>query len=354
MQTQKLSSRSRLPNRRRRGLAATIGLVVGTAAGSAFVLLAASAGAYQGSGEANALLDATHLPPLLTSHSEVVELRYDVHCLPAGEDESARPCEAGGKVFVRPGSHGPYRELPLRVDETAVEERFVAAVPRDVSSGIDGFTYYAVFESEAAGATMTLPAGGASAPQRSVPLTDPVEVALGAHTFGAARKADARVLEAGWGDGSLEIGLESGRNLPPIGGSSFDVDSGRTIHVLDQVHRRILRWSLDGSGPVAVPLAIDGTIADLAIGSDGIVYVLESARPGRQPVLRTFGPAGEHRGAVEVGERTASQVRVGPGGPLVLQHPSGHWIPMTSEGPIVAESAQGCRRSSRTSAPWGR
>ena len=328
------------PNRRK-GVAAALGAaVVAATAGTAFTFLVAGAGAYQGSGEAKAAIDATHLPPLLTLAGEPVELRYDIYCIPAGEDSNASPCDAGGTVFVRPGTRGTFRELPLHVDETADEGRYVAVVPREMASATEGFTYYAVLESQVAGMTMMLPTGGGSAPQRSVPLSEPVEIALGAHVFGATRTADARILETGWGDGSTEVGLENGRNLPPIGASSFDVDGRRTVHLLDQVHRRVFRWSADRSGPVAVPVAIDGTIADLAVAPDGTMHVLESARAGRGPVLRSFGAAGERRGMVEIAERTASQVRVGPRGPIVLQQPSGQWMPVALEGKVVSESTQ--------------
>jgi hypothetical protein len=340
MPTHQSSNKSQPTTRRRPRLTATIGLLVGATAGVALVLLSAAAGAHSGADEARALLDATHLPPLLTSRGEPVELRYDIYCVSAGDDQNDRTCETGGKVFVRPGDRGPFRQLPLHIDESAVEGRFVAVVPNTIAHAAEGFTYYAVLESKAAGMTVTLPAGGASAPQRSLPLDDAVEVSIGTHTFGAARKADTRVLEASWGDGFAQVGLESGRNLPPIGGSSFDVDERRTVHVLDQVHRRVLRWRAGGSGPVSVPLVIDGTLADLAVASDGTAYVLESAREGIGPVLRTFGPAGERRGTVDVGERTASQVRVGHRGPIVLQHPSGQWMPMTMDGGALSASSQ--------------
>lgn len=340
MTTQKPSDKGRRPTIRPTRVAGAIGIACGIVAGIAFALLTAAAGATHGSSETKPYLDATHLPPLLTRPGEAVELRYDVYCVPVQEDQNGTPCDAVGRVFVRPGNRGSYREISLHVDPTALEGRHVAVVPADVATADEGFTYYAVFQTTTGDTTMTLPAGGPSAPQRSVRLDRPVEVSLGSHTFGVTRRADARVFEASWGDGLTEVGLESGRNLPPIGASSFDVDNKRTVHVLDQAHRRLMRWSLNGSGPVAIPLAIDGTIADLAVGSDGSVYVLESAREGRRPVLRTFGEAGELRGTVELAERTASQVRLGPRGPIVLQHPSGQWMAMEMESQLVPESAQ--------------
>lgn len=290
--------------------------------------LSAIAGAHQGLSGAKAVFDATHLPPLLTIPGDPVELRYDVHCLPAGVDVEERPCDVRGSVFVRRGLHGVYRELPLRIDETATEGRYVAVLPNDVTGDSAGFSYYAVLASAAAHSAMTLPAGGARSPQLSMPLGNPISVSLGAHVFGAPNRADARVFSAAWGNGLADVGLEEGRNLSPTGGSSFDIDIGRSVHVLDQVHRRLLGRSANGSAATPVPIGIDGTIADIAVEPSGTTYVLETERADHRPLLREFAPSGEARGAVEIGDRTASEVRIGPGGPIVLQQPSSQWVPV--------------------------
>lgn len=327
---------SQAQRRRGRRLAGVAGAVLGTCTGVALIVLSSVAGAPRGLGAAQAVFDATHLPPLLTIPGEPVELRYDVHCLPAGVDvDVLKPCDVHGSVFVRRGSRGAYRKLPLRLDETAAEARYVAVLPSDVTSGSAGFSYYAVIESEAAHSALTLPAGGARSPQISMPLDNPISVSLGTHVFGAPTPADARVFGAAWGDGPGDVGLEDGRNLSPVGGSSFDVDADRTVHVLDQVHRRLLRRSADGSAMPSVPIGIDGTIADVAVEPSGTTYVLETERADHRPLLRAFTPSGEARGAVEIGERTASEVRIGLGGPIVLQQPSSQWVPV----PVGAEPA---------------
>jgi hypothetical protein len=276
-----------------------------------------------------------------------VELRYDVHCVPAAEEMVEAPCEVDGSVHVRPGASGPYRELPLRVDAGAAEGRHVARVPVDVTRARGGFTYYAVLRSPTSGVTTTLPAGGAQAPQRSVPLVASVDVSLGPHGFGATRRPDERVVSVSWGSGQGDAGLENGRGLPPVGASSFDVTRDGTLYLLDQVHKRLLRWEPGASSPVAAPLAIDGTLADLAVASDGAAHVLELAHAGRPPVLRAFGRGGESRGAAEIPERTASQVRIGPGGPSVLQQPSGQWVPTAVGGRSVDVAAPDGPRAGR-------
>jgi hypothetical protein len=48
---------------------------------------------------------------------------------------------------------------------------------------------------------------------------------------------------------------------------------------------------------------------------------------GRTPLLRTFAPDGRLRATEHLPERTWAQVRVGPSGPVVQEHPSEQWMP---------------------------
>jgi hypothetical protein len=167
--------------------------------------------------------------------------------------------------------------------------------------------------------------------------------------FGHARSADARVAEADWGDGPDEAGLEQGRDPTPIGGSSFDVDGAGAVAVLDEAHKRLLRWQSGDRVPSRVPLAINGTLADISLAHDGTIYVLESAggpKPGA--LLRAFRSGGSAVGSVGTDER-AVQVRIGPSGPVVLQQPSGQWIEAAAGGRLLPPSAQ--RRSGRPGRP---
>jgi hypothetical protein len=147
------------------------------------------------------------------------------------------------------------------------------------------------------------------------------------------------VFSASWGGGAADVGLESGPNLTPTGGSSFDVAPDGVVHVLDEIHRRVLRRSADGSMLSSAELGIDGTLADIAIGPDDTTYVLETARTDHRPLLRAFGRSGEPRGSVEIGERTASQVRIGPDGPIVLGQPSSQWVPADVGAPSAASAS---------------
>ena len=342
------------PRRRGRRLSAGLsGLAAGVLAGGAALALAGVAVATR-TGPApevdpGALVEAAHLPPLLTAPGEPAGLRYDIYCAAQGSDpESGAPCDAGGTVYVRAGQAGVFRAVPLRLDAGAAEGRYVAELPREIAGSPAGFSYYAVVRNQSSGASLTLPAGGPAAPQRSVPLAHTAAVSLGRHGFGSTRRADARVAAAAWGDRPDQVGLEGGPEVQPVGASAFDVDAAGTVTVLDQAHRRVLRWAPGARNPDAVPLAIGGTLADMSVAPDGTIYVLESvgSEPGRAPLLRSFDATGRARGEWAVAERTASQVRIGPAGPVTLQYPSGQWMPVAERGLALAKGAQVSRGQS--------
>ena len=328
------------PTGRRIRPGTVFGVVAGAVFGVVMVLLAGTAFAQRlASQTPEPLLEATHLPPLLTTPGERVELRYDAFCVvPESIPDSA--CDVEGAVFVRPGDAGPFHELALRESGSASDGRLGTVVPAAIARATGGFSYYAVLRSRATGTSVTLPAGGAAAPMRSFALARHVDVALGAHAFGRARSATARVAHAAWGERPLHVGLEQGTNLSPIGGSSFDVSIDGTVHVLDQANKRLLRWRAGAQTPRPVPLSINGTLADLAVAEDGTLYILETtAEDGRAPVLRTFAANGTSTATVDLAER-ASQVRVGPDGPVVLQNVSGQWRPAADGNGVLGAAAQ--------------
>jgi hypothetical protein len=253
-----------------------------------------------------------------------------VYCSP-GDEEETGPCAASGTVFARSGDSGPFGEIRLQ-RATGGTSGLVAHLPDEIADSRSGFSYYAVLRSDASGRALTLPAGGAASPQRSLPLARGTAVGLGAHTFGHGQVAETRVVEASWGSGPGQVGLEQGRNLTPIGGSAFDVQEDGTVSVLDEANRRLLRWNAGASAPEHVPLAINGTLADLSVAEDATISVLEtSAGQGRSQVLRSFGRDGVARGSIEIAER-AALVRQGPHGPVVLQQPSGQWMSAAIDG----------------------
>jgi hypothetical protein len=329
-------------------LVATIGLLAGALAGAAAFVVVGSAVAQRGADSNGPFVEATHLPPLLTAEGEPVDLSYDTYCIDSQSEEAEGSCALTGSVFIRPGAKGQFRELPLLSDGTA--GRLVAQVPETIASSRTGFTYYAEIKAESGRASVTLPAGGASAPHQSLPLGRAIEIDLGRHRFGEPSPADERVAEIGWGDGQSEAGLEQGRNLTPIGASAFDIDPSGVVVLLDQAHRRVLRWRNGSGKPTRIPVAIAGTLADMSLAPDGTIYVLESVnRLGRTPLVRRFDSYGEELEPTEIAERTSSQIRQGPSGPVVLQQPSGQWMPIAFAGSPVGPEIQ--RRRGRSGRP---
>lgn len=278
------------------------------------------------------LIDATHLPPLLTVAGDRLSLlRYDIECTDPGV-ESDSSCDIEGTVYARPGATGVFRALPLRLDAAAAVDRYAATLPADIAGSTTGFSYYAVIRDRHSGASVTLPAGGAAAPQRSLRLASPINVQLGVHHFGEAQAASARVASALWGDGPSDVGIEDGPQVDPIGAASFDVDTAGTVTVLDEAHKRLLRFaSGTPSAPTAIPVGVRGTIADLAVRADGGSYVLESvADIGQTPILRSFDSSGRLAGTWRAAEPTASALRLGSSGPQALEYPASQWMPIAT------------------------
>jgi hypothetical protein len=291
------------------------------------------------------LIEAAHLPPVLTLPGEAIRLRYALVCSPR---EDGLPCEGTGVVHVRRGQDGPFRELALRRGEESKEGRYFVDLPAEIASSHEGFSYYAVLRDDAGGATVTVPSGGAVAPQRSFPLLRAAEVQLGAHTFGHARRREARVVDAPWGSAVGEAGLAGSRELGFAGPSSFDVGPGAAITVLDQVNGRLQRW-LAGHAR-AIPVAVSGGLADLAVEPDGTVDVLEPPnRVTSAPVLRSFGRDGTLEWAQRLSDRTWAKLELGPEGPIAQQQPSEQWLPVAAGGVPLDRASQA--KQGRTGRP---
>ena len=334
----------------RRIVVATVaGLAVGVLVAVATAVATAHRAAPAPEVDIHSLIDATHLPPLLTMPGEPVRLGYDITCVAPGPDPEA--CRAGGSVFLRAGQSGAFREFPLQRDSGGQVGGWYADVPADIASSASGFSYYAVLRNLTTGASTTLPAGGAAAPQRSYPMREPVTVDLGTHKFGAVQAADARVASAAWGHGAGEAGLEGGPQESPVGASAFDVEASGVVTVLDEANRRLLRFASGASRPDVVSLPIHGTLADMSVGPDRSVYVLESdALTGATPVLRSFDLRGREHAEVPLAERTVSAVRIGPAGPVTLQYPAADWMPAA---PGLSRAAQEAHARPGRAVPGG-
>src|SRR5262245_10628263 len=111
------------------GRVALAGLVLGALLGSSFLAYSGRALAERDTGVATRpLIDATHVPALLTAPGDEIVLGYDVHCATAaegGEDAAsdAGGCSPSGTVFVRAATSGPFQPVPLAIDPSAAESR---------------------------------------------------------------------------------------------------------------------------------------------------------------------------------------------------------------------------------------
>jgi hypothetical protein len=271
-------------------------------------------------------VDAAHLPPVLTLSGETIRLRYSIVCPPR---DDGLPCDGAGTVYMRPGTGGSFRAYPLQRGDDSREGRYYVDVPADVAGPRVGFSYYAVLRDERSGASTTVPAGGAAAPQLSVPLADPTEVKLGAHLFERVREPDARVFDAGWGAAVNEVGLAGSRALGFSGPSSFDVEPDGTIDILDSVNGRVVRWA-DGRREL-VPLDGPAPLADFEATTEGGFDVL-----GPRGVLKRYRADGKLEWSQKLAERTWAKLEDG----VVLQQPSEQWMPTAVAATPLTRSQQ--------------
>jgi hypothetical protein len=284
-------------------------------------------------------LEAMHLPPALTVAGERVTLRYAILCPPRDHGEA---CRGSGDVYARPGQAGRFERIPLERGADSGAGRYYAILPPRIAAADGGFSYYAVLRDESTGADLTLPAGGALAPERSFPLFSPVSLRLGTHLFGDTRAASDRLVQSAWGSGPGELGLAGSRELGFAGPSSFDVGRDGTVTVLDQVNARAERW--EHGHATVVPLTVSGGLADFGVEPDGTMDVLEPPnRTTPAPLLRSFRADGAGRWTQRLADRTWAKLAIGPDGPAVQQQPSEQWLPVAARGAALARSEQSMR-----------
>jgi hypothetical protein len=324
---------------RRPGIRSLAGGAAGIVAGVIGGIALTSVSAASGPNPASPGVDAVHIPPVLTRAGEPVTLRYAIVCAPRDDGE---PCDGSGSVFVRTGASGPFQQLRLKRGEDSSNGRYFVDLPREIAFSREGFSYYAILRDGANGATITVPAGGGAAPQRSVPLGDAAEVALGVHVFGRDRAPDERVVAATWGSEVGEAGLAGSRGLGFVGPSSFDVAADGSVAVLDQVNSRVQRWSR--VGVEATSLEVSGGLADFALEPGGVMDVLEPPnRVSPAPILRSFRSYGTPLWAQRLSDRTWAKLAAGPTGPVVQQQPSEQWLPVAEHGAALDRAAQAGR-----------
>jgi hypothetical protein len=276
---------------------------------------------------ASPIIDAAHVPPVLTLPGEPIRLRYGLVCTPR---DDGLPCDGSGTVYLRAGRAGSFQAYPLQRGVESKDGRYFRDVPSSVAASPDGFSYYAVLRDDATGATVTVPSGGADAPQVSRPLADPVAIDLGTHSFGAPRAPDGLAATARWGSAPEDVGLAGSRDLGFTGPSSFDVEPNGAVDVLDSVNGRIQRWSHGRHEAIAIGRA--AVLADLAAEPDGSFDVLDTHN-----ALHRYGADGSERWAQALADRTWAKLDRGA---EVLQDPSEQWMPAAANGEPLTRAEQ--------------
>ncbi len=183
-----------------------------------------------------------------------------------------------------------------------------------------------------------LVAGLAGLIGRSTAATSqPIVVRLPAHVFGQTQRADARAVSARWGKGPGRVGFEHAE-YGPTGGSPFDVVQG-VVCILDQHNGRALVFER-GRAPHALPLRVAGSSgdrlrsveSDLAVGRDGIPYVLEPVASGGEPLLPSFPPGGGAQIAAVSMTGSHPIVRTAGATAYVTEGYLGLWTPLMRAG----------------------
>jgi hypothetical protein len=280
-----------------------------------------------------AFVDAAHVPPVLTVPGERIRLRYAIVCPPR---DDGLPCDGSGTVYLRRGTAGPFASYALVRGDDSADGRYWVDVPAEIAGSPEGFSYYAVLRDDRSGASITVPAGGADAPQVSRPLEAAVPVSLGRQTFGDTRAPEGRAAAAEWGSAPQDAGLAGTRELGFSGPSSFDVEPDGTVDVLDSVNGRVLRWT--SHGRESVPLDEPAELADFAASSDGGFDVLDA-----RGTLRHYLADGRPKWRQKLAERTWAKLARGRSGPVVLQQPSEQWLPAGEDGAPLSRSEQAHR-----------
>jgi hypothetical protein len=264
------------------------------------------------------LVDVLNTPPTFVAKRRPVTLTYDIVCeLPA--DRPPTPlmlktfCITQGTLHVRRVGEQTFDELPV----TATRHRAIATVPAEYASG-SGFEYYVEIQDEH-GLAATLPEGGADAPARARVIPHWTTIRLDRHTFDQTRRPDAILLRGRWGKGRDRFGIENG-----FGVSAFDVTPQGSILVLDGLKHRVVEFKR-GARPRTLPFRFAAAEGDLAVGADGVIYVL-GLTTGL--AVHAYTSGGRLLYATRVPGITASQVHVGPRGPIVHSYPSESWIPV--------------------------
>ena len=257
------------------------------------------------------------------------------------------PCAAAARVFVRRGRRrvsraragggslrgGTHARGRRPGGDRAVDERLLVlrafrATPRP-------------------GDSVTLPAGGADAPQRSLPLDRPADVALGAHAFGQQRSRTPASRRQPGAPGVARSGSNRAGISTPIGGSSFDVDAqrGRASCSTRPTGASCAGRRAVAGGPLRFHSRSTGRLRTCR--SRATARSTCSRRPSgarTSQLLRSFDSERPQREGGDAGRDAHAQVRLGPRDTRRSPAPVG---PMDAGGSQAVSTRAGLRQSRR-------
>ena len=206
-----------------------------------------------------------------------VEVKYVI--------DTAGVVEPTGTVYVRRDGQSAFTPLPLKLGVDITNGRHPSlylVLPARFLKGRRLF-YYAQLRDPASGASITIPAKGARAPQTSWIMHRPTVVGLRTYRFGHPQPAEAVVARASAKTVGWELQTQEGPN-------TFLVGRDRSIWLEDTWKHRMLVWRVGKPNePVrTVPLPTEGrndnSFEDVAFGPRGTLYVTRIQRgvPGFQ------------------------------------------------------------------------
>jgi hypothetical protein len=339
-------------------------LVVGVAAGLAAGALATGAGAVSAGVAARQqfFVGQVQFPPPLVVRGELVEVGYNAQ---TSADAVGVP-RGVGTLYVRNDLQRTYTAVALKLRRGRVWPypmpdyvRLRALVPQRLLSGNRLF-YYAVIRNPRSGRSVTVPAGGARAPESVGVINHAFRLNLGTYQFGHLKPPGQIVAKAGptqVGFINCAPGVECGQ---PTGPWSFEIARDRSIWMLDQENNRVLVWAAGHPDAIARTLSLPDTsprftFGDFALGPAGSLYFVRSyakappLAPGDFPPLRLsrVSASGKVLWTSKLYTSIANtQLRTGPDGTL--------WTGAVNFATLAGRDDQGWKPWAPAATPAGR
>jgi hypothetical protein len=243
------------------------------------------------------LLEVYAGSPVLARMGERVLLPVRVVCT-ASDGE---PCPALVTVAVRSGEDAQWRAVTTPATPDLEFDLSAAAARAGTGAGSVEFFVRA---RGPAGSTVTLPAAGASAPQRFFVAHEMRVIRAPEIPFGRVRTGTT-ALFLPWGSGPGRAGLVPGRESATLGPSSFDVDATGRIYLADAMQHRIAVFSRGRlRRETVLPL---GARADVALTKTGSLFAMDQSGPN--VTLRRIDPAGRPGPSLSLGRALLGQIR---------------------------------------------